>query len=334
MKASVIGCGRWGSFIAWYLEKKGFDVMLYGREGSEHFMKIRAENGNGMVNFGPKVRYTDSLEEAAGFAPWIFISVGAQNFRELMRSMNGLHTQDKTLVLCMKGLEKGTGMRLSQIAKKYAPEAQTAVWLGPGHVQEFVKGNPNCMVIDSEDEAVKHELAETLSGRLIRIYYGDDMLGNEVGAAAKNVIGIAAGMLDGIDRSSMKGSLMARGAREVSRLIKAMGGKEMTAYGLAHLGDYEATLFSPYSHNRQFGELLVKAQRDKNWTEIELLQSGHHGIGLAEGVRTTEAIALLSCEYNVDMPICSAVYSVIFHGSDVYEALEDMLLRDIKTEFY
>ena len=334
MNATVIGCGRWGSFITWYLDKLKLNVMLYGREDSEHFFRIRVNNGNDMVKFGPNVRYSEDLDEALAFADWIFISVGAQDFRELMDSMAAKDTKGKTLVLCMKGLEKGTGMRLSQIAGQYAPQANVAVWLGPGHVQEFVKGNPNCMVIDSMDSGVKRELVNALSGRLIRFYYGDDLIGNEVGAAAKNVIGIAAGMLDGIGRSSMKGSLMARGAREVSRLIKAMGGREMTAYGLCHLGDYEATLFSEHSHNRSFGEAFVCAQSQGNRTEMDILRKGRHNMGLAEGVNTAQAIMLLSCEYNVDMPICSGVYSVIFHGMEVQEALEIMLLRGIKSEFY
>lgn len=334
MNATVIGCGRWGSFIAWYLDSLNFNVMLYGREESEHFFRIRVNNGNGMVNFGPNVRYTDDLDEALAFSDWIFISVGAQDFRELMDGMSARETKGKVLVLCMKGLEKGTGLRLSQIAGQYAPKATPAVWLGPGHVQEFVKGNPNCMVIDSAESAVKKELAAALSGKLIRMYYGDDLIGNEVGAAAKNVIGIAAGMLDGIGGDSMKGALMARGAREVSRLIKAMGGNEMTAYGLCHLGDYEATLFSPHSHNRSFGEAFARAQAQGSGTELDMLRKGRHNIGLAEGVNTAQAIMLLSCEYNVDMPICSGVYSVIFHGVEVGEALEGMLLRNLKTEFY
>lgn len=91
-----------------------------------------------------------------------------------------------------------------------------------------------------------------------RFYYGQDLIGNEIGAAAKNVVGIAAGMLDGLGLSTLKGALMARGTREIARLIDALGGNELSAYGLCHLGDYEATLFSPYSHNRMFGEKFVK----------------------------------------------------------------------------
>jgi glycerol-3-phosphate dehydrogenase (NAD(P)+) len=114
------------------------------------------------------------------------------------------------------------------------------------------------MVIDSKDEKTKHELVEAFSSDLIRFYYGTDLIGNEVGAAAKNVIGIAAGMLDGLGLTTLKGALMSRGTREVARLISAMGGNELSAYGLCHLGDYEATVFSEHSQNRRFGEMFIK----------------------------------------------------------------------------
>ena len=119
----------------------------------------------------------------------------------------------------MKGLEIGTGERLSEIARENLdPSNKVAVWIGPGHVQEFYRGIPNCMVIDSEDEETKRYLVDSFSSDLIRFYYGQDLVGNEVGAAAKNVIGIAAGMLDGLGLSSLKGALMSRGTREVARL--------------------------------------------------------------------------------------------------------------------
>lgn len=115
----------------------------------------------------------------------------------------------------MKGIEVTTLRRLSEIAEEAVGDCNdVAVWLGPGHVQEFVNGVPNCMVIDSRSEAVKERLIAWLSGGLIRFYYGTDLIGNEIGAAAKNVIGIAAGMLDGMGLSSLKGALMSRGTRE------------------------------------------------------------------------------------------------------------------------
>jgi glycerol-3-phosphate dehydrogenase (NAD(P)+) len=134
------------------------------------------------------------------------------------------------------------------------------------------------MVIDGYDREYVKTLVDALKSPLIRFYYGDDIIGSEIGAAAKNVIGIAAGVLDGVGLPSLKGPLMARGAREVARLISAMGGNELSAYGLCHLGDYETTLFSPHSNNRRFGELLATGKIfDK----------------LAEGVYTAKALKLL-----------------------------------------
>ena len=227
--------------------------------------------------------------------------------------------QNKTVVLCMKGLEMGTGQRLSQIAAECLhPSNAVAVWLGPGHVQEFYRGIPNCMVIDSADDAAKRRLVQAFSSDLIRFYYGGDMIGNEVGAAAKNVVGIAAGFLDGVEMSSLKGALMSRGTREVARLIKAMGGSELSAYGLCHLGDYEATVFSRYSHNRQFGESFI---RGETYTD------------LAEGYYTVEALVLLGQRYGVELPICRAVHDILYEHADPQAALQDLLRRGLRAEF-
>ena len=174
------------------------------------------------------------------------------------------------------------------------------------------------MVIDSEDEDVKHRLADEFSSELIRFYYGTDLIGNEIGAAAKNVVGIAAGMLDGMKRSSLKGALMSRGTREIARLIGAMGGNEISAYGLCHLGDYEATLFSPHSHNRRFGECYVTGEA---YTE------------LAEGYFTVKALVELEDKYGVELPICHAVYDILYCGADVTASLSSLFARGIKKEF-
>ena len=174
------------------------------------------------------------------------------------------------------------------------------------------------MVIDSRSEAVKERLIAWLSGGLIRFYYGTDLIGNEIGAAAKNVIGIAAGMLDGMGLSSLKGALMSRGTREVSRLIAAMGGNGFSAYGLCHLGDYEATVFSQYSHIRRFGELFV---RGEPYTE------------LAEGYDTVKALCALADRHNVDMPICRAIYAVLYDGAQPKEQMNRLFTRSLKREF-
>jgi glycerol-3-phosphate dehydrogenase (NAD(P)+) len=173
------------------------------------------------------------------------------------------------------------------------------------------------MVIDSSNVELKTKLANEFKSDLIRFYYGEDLIGTEIGSAAKNVMGIVAGVLDGCGYEALKGSLMTRGAREVARLIKAMGGNELSAYGLAHLGDYEATLFSPYSQNRRFGECLV---------------TGESYVKLAEGYYTVKALHDMAAKTGVELPICEAVYSVLYMNADPKTAIGQLFERELKKE--
>ena len=319
MNIFVIGCGRWGSLITWYLDRIGHRVTLYGRKSSPKMQAFLATRQNDLLTLPPSVALTTELNGIES-AETVIISVGSQSLRSLLGEAPMQALRDKTVVLCMKGLEMGTGQRLSQIAAECLhPSNAVAVWLGPGHVQEFYRGIPNCMVIDSENEDVKRRLVQAFSSDLIRFYYGGDMIGNEVGAAAKNVVGIAAGFLDGFEMSSLKGALMSRGTREVARLIKAMGGSELSAYGLCHLGDYEATVFSPYSHNRQFGESFVRGQ-------------DYHQ--LAEGYYTVKALMLLGQRYGVELPICKAVHDILYEQAVPRDMLAGLLRRGLTEEFY
>ncbi|MBQ9761161.1 MAG: NAD(P)H-dependent glycerol-3-phosphate dehydrogenase [Clostridia bacterium] len=319
MRITVIGCGRWGSLITWYLDRIGQDVTLYGRAGSENMKRFLETRSNDLLTLPERVALSTSLESTQN-ADVIIISVNAQGLRALMeRDLAPLQLKNKIFVLCMTGIEVETGKRLSEIvAETSDPTNRVAVWLGPGHVQEFFAGIPNCMVIDSADEATKEQLVNAFSGDLIRFYYGQDLIGNEIGGAAKNVIGIAAGFLDGLGLSTLKGALMSRGTREIARLIEAMGGNPMSAYGLCHLGDYEATVFSKFSHNRGFGEDFVR---------------GKHFEKLAEGYETARALHGLASRYHVELPICEAVYSVLYEGRDAREALEALFTRSLKKEF-
>lgn len=319
MRVSVIGCGRWGSFLAWYLDRIGHDVTLYGRESSRHMREFLDTRSNGLLTLPSSVSLSTSLF-CVDEAETVIVSVDSQGLRNCLSELaeRGLH--GKTVVLCMKGIEIATGKRLSEVAAECLDAScSVAVWLGPGHVQEFVAGIPNCMVIDSADSAVKERLVRAFSGDLVRLYYGEDLVGNEIGAAAKNVIGIAAGMLDGFGLSSLKGALMARGAREVARLICAMGGNELSAYGLCHLGDYEATVFSKFSHNRQYGEAFVR---------------GESFSALAEGYYTVCALMTLEERYGVELPICRAVYRVLYGKEEPRAVLGSLFDRALKNEFY
>ena len=319
MKITVIGCGRWGSLITWYLDQLGHEMTLYGRESSAHMQAFLTTRSNGLLTLPTSVTLSTELSSVQD-AEVIIISVNSQGLRALIeRELAPMGLKNKIFVLCMKGIEIETGKRLSEIVEEGMDEScRVAVWLGPGHVQEFYAGIPNCMVIDSRSTRVKNLLVEAFSGELIRFYYGQDLVGNEIGAAAKNVIGIAAGMLDGMELSTLKGALMSRGTREVSRLIDAMGGNPFSAYGLCHLGDYEATVFSPYSHNRLYGEKFVRGEAYGE---------------LAEGYYTAAALHRLAQEHHVELPICETVYRVLYEGGDVKEALGTLFHRSLKKEF-
>jgi glycerol-3-phosphate dehydrogenase (NAD(P)+) len=319
MNFSILGCGRWGSFLAWYGHRLGHTVLLWGREGSPTLSGLQRTGANEYLRLPDGVRLTSSLAEALGFSEWIIMAIPSQHLRGLSRQIAAARSKGQVFLLCMKGLEGETGKRLSQVVgEEIGNPAGIAVWVGPGHVQEFLRGVPNCMVVGSEKIEVTKKIVEMFGGDLIRFYYGQDLIGNEIGAASKNVVGIAAGMLDGLGFGSLKGALMARGSREISRLVRAMGGNELTIYGLSHLGDYEATLFSPFSHNRRFGEM---------WAE------GRKFAKLAEGVSTIQALRVLSSHYEVALPIVDALHAAIFEGKNPKEVLLGLFMRPTKFEF-
>lgn len=318
MKVTVIGCGRWGSTITWYLDSIGNQVTLYGRRGSRHMDQFMKDRTNDFLRLPESIALTNDLD-CVRDAEVIVISVNSQGLQKVMDELAPYGLRDKIFILCMKGIEISTGRRLSQVAGDNLDASnKIAVWLGPGHVQTLYHGVPTCMVIDSADEETKRFLVDTFSSDLIRFYYGTDLIGNEIGGAAKNVMGIAAGMLDGVGKTQMKGPLMSRGTYEVGKLIAAMGGAEMSAYSLCHLGDYEATLFSEHSHNRKFGELFVRGEPfDK----------------LAEGYYTADAMVRLADQYHVELPITRAVYDILYHGAAPEETLNKLFSRQIRREF-
>ncbi len=319
MNITVIGCGRWGSLITWYLDSLGHSVTLYGRPSSRNMKSFLETRSNSLLTLPESVNLSTDISSVTD-CDTVIISVGSQGLRALLENeLLPLGLKDKTFVLCMKGIEIETGKRLSEIVEEVlGPSVDVAVWLGPGHVQEFYAGIPNCMVIDSSRESVKRRLIEAFSGELIRFYYGQDMIGNEIGAAAKNVIGIAAGFLDGMHLTTLKGALMSRGTREIARLIEAMGGNPLSAYGLCHLGDYEATVFSPYSHNRAFGECFIRGEKFN---------------ALAEGYYTVAALMTMAQKHQVDLPICQTVYRILYKNADFQTEMDALFHRDIKNEF-
>ncbi|MDR3021805.1 MAG: glycerol-3-phosphate dehydrogenase [Clostridiales bacterium] len=325
MKICVLGCGRWGSFLAWYCNYIGASTFLWGRAGSKNievFNNSASEQYSGINSYValPKaICITTDFEQATKDCNLVLISIPSQKLREFLNSQVVKTIQDKIVVLCMKGIELQTGKRLTQVAIECGlNKDRLAVWAGPGHIQDFVRYLPNCMLIDSYSQSLTQKLADMLVSKVVRFYYGQDIIGTEFGAATKNIIGIIAGMLDGRDMSCLKGPLMSRGAREIGRLIDTVGGSHMSAYGLCHLGDYETTLFSHHSNNRKWGELFAKGEVYSK---------------LAEGVATAQAVSNLGKKLNIDLPLTYALNDALDNKITPIEMLQQLFERPIKCEF-
>ncbi len=319
-RLSLIGCGRWGTFLGWYAANYcGFDVDMYDIPTSPNFLELRDTRKNPYLTLSDNMTLHDNLP-AVLKNDIVIVSIGCQYFRGLCKELSAYDLNGKTFLLAMKGLEEPGAKIMHTIMKEeIKQDIHVAVLAGPGHVQDYMKGVPSCAVIDSDEEDVKDRLIKLLQSDLIRLYYGADLMGNQIGAALKNVIGIAAGILDGLEWYGLKGALMARAPIEVGRFIKHFGGNPMTAYGLAHLGDYEATLFSKHSHNRTFGEKFAR---------------GEDFGKLAEGVPTLKAVKQIADAENIDMPICQALYKAVYEKADIKQTIRSIFERDLKKEFY
>lgn len=316
MNIAVLGCGRWGSFIASYLSQSN-NVTLWGRKGGKSITNLINTRQNEYLKLDDSIFLTEDLEKALE-NDIIIISILTQELRSLLTQVVKYPHSTQKFVFCMKGVEAETGKTLTQIAIELGlPKENLALWVGPGHVQNFLDGIYNCMLLSAYDSKLAQELSNKFSSPLIRFYLSEDVLGAELGSATKNVVGIMSGILDGLGWESLKGALMARATSEVARLISAVGGNPHTAYGLSHLGDYEATLFSKFSHNRLYGENLAIGEISEK---------------SAEGVGNTKGIANLARSLNVEMPLTFALERILFEKSDIKEEIEALFNRPLKYE--
>ena len=316
---SLIGCGRWGTFLGWYAANYCVDqVLLYDIPTSPNFIELKETRKNAYLSLSDNMYLKEKIADVLE-SDDIIISIGCQHLRSLARELNGYNLAGKNFLLAMKGLEEPSGTILVDVFRQEVKQdVHVACLGGPGHVQDYMKKVPSCAVIDSYEEAAKEHWINLLQSDLIRFYYGNDVIGNQIGAALKNVVGLAAGILDGLEWYGLKGALMARAPVEVGRFIKHYGGNPLSAYGLAHLGDYEATLFSKHSHNRMYVEMFAKGERFGK---------------LAEGVPTLKAVKLIADKENIDMPICQMLYKVIYEEAEIKESIRVLFDRSLKREF-
>lgn len=312
MNITVLGCGRWGSFLSWYFNSIGHRVLAWGRDTSEKYKCLEKKRQNDYVSLPIEIRLSTSLSIALEFSDVILIAIKEQNLRDLMESIITHENYiNKTYVLCMKGLENTTCKRLSEVVYEYVENnAKIAVMVGPAQPTDLVEGSPTCMIIDSGDKVLAAKLAQSFSSKLIHYCVGDDMIGNEIGAAISKIIGIAGGLLDGLGCPALKGALMVVGTQEIATMINALGGKSSSAYGLCCLGDYQASLFSEYSNSVAYGKALVR--KDMFYKH-------------APGVYTARTIADLTRRYKLFVPLLTQISDIILGFTEPNQIISSLI---------
>ncbi|MEK0084675.1 NAD(P)H-dependent glycerol-3-phosphate dehydrogenase [Benzoatithermus flavus] len=320
-RLGVVGAGAWGTALAIVAARAGNTVRLWGRDPDRiATMAAARENRHYLpgVRLPVEIAPTARLDELAD-AEALLLVVPAQQLRAVCRR---LPPGGAPLVICAKGLEQATGLRLSQVVAEERPGARIACLSGPSFAAEVGRGLPTAVTIAAEDKALAGHLAERLASLTFRPYPSDDLLGVELAGALKNVIAIAAGVTMGKGLGeNARAALVTRGLAEMGRLAHALGARRETLMGLSGLGDLLLTATSLTSRNTSFGFALAQGR-----LPAELLAAGEK---LSEGAYTAEAACRLAARVGVELPIAAAVRAVVAGELDVDAAIEALLSRPL-----
>ena len=322
-RIAVIGAGAWGTALALTCIRAGREVTLWEPDPG-----IAANlAGDRESPFLPGVRIDDGIALAANLAeaaraPALLLVVPAQAVRTVAISLAPSLAPGTPVIVCAKGIERGTQKFMTEVVAECAPNATPAILSGPSFAADVARGMPTAVTLAAGDDNLARELARAIGSASFRPYHSTDVRGVEIGGAAKNVLAIAAGIVTGLGLgASAQAALTTRGFTELVRFGRAYGAKPETMMGLSGLGDLLLTCSSPQSRNFTFGVNLGRGQKPR---EI-------HG-GLAEGVFTAPVLLAMARERAVDMPIASAVAALLAGTMSVNEAIESLLTRPLKAE--
>ena len=324
---TILGAGSWGTALAIALGPKFERVRLWAHDdGLAAAINQTGENSVYLPGFPlpPQVHATEHIEEAIEGAAAVLVVVPSQHLRRVVRAACPWLTAQATLVSAAKGIERNSLCRMSDILRQET-HARVAVLSGPTFAREVAAGEPAAVVVASEDRVVAADVQAAFSGPALRLYTNPDVTGVEVGAALKNVVAIAAGVVSGLGLgNNTLAALVTRGLAEISRLAVAMGANERTLAGLAGLGDLLLTCTGDLSRNRRVGMLLAQGQT------LDAITSSTRMI--AEGVETTWAAIELAQRYRVEMPIIEQMAMVLRDGKSPRDGIRDLMERTLKSE--
>jgi glycerol-3-phosphate dehydrogenase (NAD(P)+) len=326
VKTTVVGGGAWGTALASHVARAGHPVRIWIRE-PDVAAAVNETRENPVylpgVELPEGVRATSRLADALADAETVLVVVPSEFCRGIYREVGGLAPRGAVFVSATKGLEIDTLRRMTEVAAAEAPGRPLAVLSGPSFALEVAKGLPTAVVVASTDHAVAEALQRPLSTRAFRVYSSEDVVGVELAGALKNIIAIAAGIVDGLGYGhNTVAALITRGLAEISRLAVALGAKPDTLAGLAGLGDLVLTCTGALSRNRTVGQRLGRG------VPLAEAAAGIH----PEGVRTTLAACALAERKGIEMPIARQMKAVLYEGKPSREALDELMLRSLKRE--
>jgi glycerol-3-phosphate dehydrogenase (NAD(P)+) len=332
MKVAVVGAGAWGTTLASIVASKA-ETWLWARE-PEVVDSIRVRRTNPLFLDGfmvpATVRATGDLGEVLDGADVVVVAVPAQYVRATINPARAGVPRGATVLIATKGIEFATGRRMSEVVADVLADHELAtigVLSGPNLAREVMAGQPTATCVAFRDPSRAATVRDLLMSDTLRVYTGDDVIGCEVGGAAKNVIAIAAGVADGLGYGmNTKASVVTRGLAEMTRLGVALGGRSLTFFGLTGIGDLVATCSSPLSRNRCLGEALGRG--------ATLRMALEAGPSIPEGVQTAPALVGMARDVGIEMPIARAVDELLRGGLAVPDLVTRLMLRPPNAELH
>lgn len=329
MKISVLGCGAWGTTLAKILAENDQDVLLWCHDQTvaESVAQKQVNDYLPGIKLPANIKTTTDLALAAAEAQLLVVVTASEFFKKTLEQIKSKISSNTLILSATKGLDSTRDQRMSEIMLDVFPEhaGQIAVLSGPNISMEIAKQQPAVTVISSKNLQTAKIIQEAFNAPYFRVYTNDDVIGTELGGTLKNIIAIAAGVIDGLGLGdNAKSALMVRGMVEMSKLAVRLGAKQETLFGLTGMGDLITTCSSSLSRNHYVGQELAKGRK-----LAEILKGMK---AVAEGVNTTKAAFDLARKYEVAMPVTEQMYYILFQNKDIKEAVRDLMTRDLKPE--
>ncbi len=325
----IVGAGGMGTALALLFGKAVADVRLWSRD-SEHAAEFAQTRINSRhlpgIRVPESVTITSAGTLAAQGADLIVAAVPTAFLRATMTRLAPALAPGIPVLSVVKGIEYGSFARPSQLIQETIGPRPIGVLSGPSHAEELARGLPASVVVAGTDESLSAQIRDVLSHDAFRVYTSADALGVELAGALKNILGIAAGICDGLGSGdNAKAALITRGLVEITRLGVDLGARHETFYGLAGVGDVVTTCYSPYGRNRSVGERIGRGE-----TLEQVLGAM---VNVAEGVPTTRSVHALALKRGVEMPITRELYQILFEGKPPRSAVTDLMVRAPKVEW-